>query len=74
MGRPDAELEKTIERMIKAGELDSETTVEMYKSMLTRQAAQLTAQMTKGISSTVRGIKSDAPPKSEVLDANRPTS
>lgn len=68
MGQSDAALEKTIARKIKAGELDPETTVEMYKSMLTRQAAQLTAQMTKGISAAVRGIKSDNPPKSEVLD------
>ena len=68
MGQSDAALEKTIARKIKAGELDPETTIEMYKSMLTRQAAQLTAQMTKGISAAVRGIKSDNPPKSKVLD------
>src|SRR5210317_282708 len=68
MGQADAELEKTIKRKIQAGELDPQTTVEMYKNMLSRQAAQLSAQMTQGIYSAVRGIKSDAPPKSKVLD------
>ena len=73
MGQSDAALEKTIKRKIKDGELAPETTVEMYKNMLARQAAQLTAQMTKGIYSAVRGMKSDDPPKSKVLDANRRT-
>lgn len=71
MSRPVGELEKVVEQKIRDGELDQGTTVEMYRNMLSQQAAQLSAQIAQGVMTASRQIRI---PQSEVIEANVPNS
>ena len=71
MSRPDGELEKVVAQKIRDKELKPGTTVEMYRNMLSQQAAQLSAQIAQGVMTAARQIEI---PQSKVIDANVPTS